>query len=93
MAMVNRLAGYGIHRNFGADVDGHVSNIVCNMGEEIELDKIKESTHMIQEDFSRANAYSEAHSVTTGVPSELLWYPPSNGVMKTNAGGGISSRS
>ncbi|GJW52271.1 ribonuclease H-like domain-containing protein [Tanacetum coccineum] len=44
-------------------------------------------------DHSSSKLDSEAHSVTPDVPSELLWYPPSNGVMKTNAGGGISSRS
>nr|GEZ03537.1 reverse transcriptase [Tanacetum cinerariifolium] len=66
-------------------------NSKAHGGEEIEPNKIKESSRGILEDFNRANAYSKGHSATPNVPTQTLWSPPSNGVIKINTDGGISS--
>ena len=44
--------------------------------------EMKESVRVILEDFYRANAVSEAHIVTPNVPSQVLWSPRSNEVIK-----------
>ncbi|GKD62768.1 reverse transcriptase, partial [Tanacetum coccineum] len=69
-----------------------VRNCKAHGGEEIEPNKIKESACAMLQDFYRANADSEAHIGTLNAPSNVLWSPPSNGVIKINADGGISSR-
>ncbi|PWA67800.1 hypothetical protein CTI12_AA314510 [Artemisia annua] len=67
-------------------------NSKAHGGEEIEPNKIKESACVILEDFFRANADPEAHSITSNDASHVHWSPPPNGVIKINADGGISSR-
>ena len=60
-------------------------------GKHVEPNEIKLSTCGILDDFTRADVNLEAHRVTPNDPCQVRWSPPTNGVIKINVDGGISS--
>ncbi|PWA74859.1 hypothetical protein CTI12_AA246610 [Artemisia annua] len=66
-------------------------NSKAHGGKHVEPNEIKLSTSGILDDFTRANVNWEENRVTSNNPCQVRWSPPTNGVIKINADGGISS--